>query len=180
MFKDKIQETQILSIDESYELLSMHGIRAISFQKSSNLGMYHEEILLLAKYCGVLLMHHSQSPQIIMGRMETAMIEAYTAELEKINSDIQHLFNRRKMLSPNTSYGEQEIAELTFKINELTKRKTTPTQEIIQGVIYGALAAASKNNGAEVPDELYINLHGHSGTEPVINPDGFHHRSATE
>jgi hypothetical protein len=164
------EESSAPSTQESYDLLSMHGIRAVRFKKLPNETMYNQEISLLSKACALLIMHHNQSHQEVINYMEHAIIEACSRELEKINADIEYLFNKRKQLSPHNTQGEQSIAKLTMQIAALENRKIAPTKHTIQNIIYDALQRASKNNAVEIPDEIYLNLKEYNEILPTEFP----------
>ncbi len=173
MSTTRSDEVPILSLEECYHSLALCSISAMRFHKMSNHNMYKAEIASLARFCSVLLKRHAIPVQQIMSRIEGAINKAYVLELERLNADIEHLFNKRKKLSCDTSYGEKEIAKISIQIAELEEAKKQPSKESIQNIIHDAISLASKNDSIDLPDEIYIHLFEHSATEPRAIPHVF-------
>lgn len=139
------------SQQECYALVQKHSVNALRYQRNAIENNYQREISLLAKQCARLINQFGESPQSIILCMENAMNASYGLELKEIDDEIQLLFKRRRNLPVNNTYCEREIANLTFQINALEKRKLISITETIQEIIFDALDCASRNDGAEIP-----------------------------
>lgn len=141
----------LITKEEFFALLATYSVNAMQSQKLGAHKSYNEEIESLSRICANLITHYEETPQSIIQCMEEAMNNAFTIELQEIDYEIKHLFNKRKNTPLNTSFGEREIAQLTMQINDLEKRKTIAIKEIIQGVIYDSLDQTSRTKGIEMP-----------------------------
>lgn len=143
---------------ECYELLSYHSLAALNHLKINNKNKYNHELNTLSSFCAILIISHSESPEAIIRFMEETLENAYSIEYEKLTSDIQLLFEKRKQASLHTFHGEHEVENLSLQISALEYRKRLPVKEMIQTVIHDAIAKTHNEYGLEVSDEIRVHL----------------------
>lgn len=153
---DKPSHSTPASKDECYLFITEYTLNSMRLRKTGDRIAYPEEINKLANVCANLLKRYSETEQALVNRMEQIMRQQHEKEIQSIDKEIKTLFNKRKLATPGTLYGEKDIMILTAQINELEKRKHTCMKEIVEGVICDTFEQIANNHGWNICQNFIV------------------------